>query len=412
MPEELFNKGVDSAMDFLTPQEVMEEAHDLRERYLKRYLSDQVLTQMFSYRVENPSEDGRIPVGRFGLHRRDDLFQVTGRQPLYGASRKDVLDTSFSGGQGGGALARVDLEPIVYNWFVTRFPALERIAKERANGVSHTWNISLDYGENDADFVIECAPGTVSRSTYQQMNTNIAILLIERGVSYKERVAVEQSGMTYNGGMDAVDLELQRGVWAAAKTFQRCLYQGTILSGKDGTSEFGRTYTNGFNGLRYMLGETSVVGNNAYYPGGHTPVIIDKGDGTITDAIDTAAQQILDNGGMPTAIHLSATAATLLRREASQLVRFGPADIDQGFVLGGHVRQIDTIAGRLDIVVVPGNSIGSYVAPSTSTYTGTNVEDVYVLDESVLSFPFLGSANPTTLEIPMGYDKSNCRLAA
>ncbi|MGI0133445.1 MAG: hypothetical protein ACREBW_00605, partial [Candidatus Micrarchaeaceae archaeon] len=36
-------------------------------------------------------------------------------------------------------------------------------------------------------------------------------------------------------------------------------------------------------------------------------------------------------------------------------------------------------------------------------------EDVYIVDETTMSFPFLGSAVPTTIEIPMGFDRTLVR---
>jgi hypothetical protein len=248
--------------------------------------------------------------------------------------------------------------------------------------------------------------------------TNIAILATTRGASYKEQLGSEASGVVFDGGMDVADLELQRGAWAMAKKFQTAFYQGVnanavgLAPGQAGTpNEYGINYGSvAFNGLRVSLSSlaNSVYAGGGFYPSGFSAIAVDKGAGTVTEGVNSIAQQIIDNGGDPSAIHISATAATKLAIEGGNLIRFGSADVNGGLILGNTVRAIDTVAGQLPIVVVPGNSIGSYT-PSTGAYAGQTVEDIYVLDESVLSFPFLGSAVPTTLEIPMGVDRTLAR---
>lgn len=401
------------------PHERMEAARKLAAMQKEGLINDAMLGQRFTSMLENPraqEEGGAIDIKRAGMHRLDAVMMkmssghLLGLRPGITTKATDVLSSAFStvSGTGQPVLARVDLEPIIYNWFLRKFPALDRIAKERSNGLNHTWDLSTSFDEADATFMAELDKSPLGQGVYGQASTNIAILATTRGNSYKEQLAVAQSGMTYDGGMDTVDLELQRGAWALAKTFQTAFYQGTTITGKTGTDEYGKTYTNGFNGLRALISTNANTISSGFYPTGFSPLILDKSaTGGITASVNTIAQQSMDLGGEPSAAHMSAYAATQLALEASSGgygIRFTMDDVQGGLVMGNTVKAIDTVAGQLPVVVIPGNSIGTYTAPAGTAFAGTTVEDIYVLDESTLSFPFLGSAVPTTIEIPMGVD--------
>ena len=58
--------------------------------------------------------------------------------------------------------------------------------------------------------------------------------------------------------------------------------------------------------------------------------------------------------------------------------------------------SINTVFGALPLAVVKGDSIGNYFE------TSTEYSDIYLLDESTISVPFLGSDGPTVLDIPIG----------
>jgi hypothetical protein len=63
-----------------------------------------------------------------------------------------------------------------------------------------------------------------------------------------------------------------------------------------------------------------------------------------------------------------------------------------------------TSFGRLGLGPVPGNSIASYTTTSTDGEFegGETVRDMYLVDETSVSLPYLGSEGPTVLDIPMG----------
>ena len=64
--------------------------------------------------------------------------------------------------------------------------------------------------------------------------------------------------------------------------------------------------------------------------------------------------------------------------------------------VGIQTNAINTVFGALPLAVVKGDSIGNYFE------TSTEYSDIYLLDESTISVPFLGSDGPTVLDIPIG----------
>jgi hypothetical protein len=74
---------------------------------------------------------------------------------------------------------------------------------------------------------------------------------------------------------------------------------------------------------------------------------------------------------------------------------------------GVVTNAVNTVFGPLPLAIVPGDSIGTYNA---ANYSSNLVRDMYVLDESAISLPYLGSEGPTVLEIPVGISGQLTRL--
>lgn len=423
----------------LTPYEVDAKKADIMKEYRSGAATLPGTGQMLATSLEYTPDEAKYNLktatmqlpntgGEFDLHRSDQILSSEMRGPAHRPLgnlpaghgswnamhvTKDVLDTSITSGQGGGILVRTDLVPTIYMWLNTRFPALDRIQKIPANGVSHTWNNEIDFGDATDDFIDEFGCPTVSHGVYFRGSTNIAIIAIERGTTLKLLYATAQSGMTYNGNQSTADIEMQNAILSKAKLLQKCFYYGVTASNTggvsyDGTSEFGKTFLNGFNGLRVLLSSHANTVHTNFYPAGFGPVIGEvTSGGSITKAIDAVAGAIMDNGGMPTAIHLSTLAEQKLRDEGINLIRYSENDatVGGGLVLGGRVRAVDTVAGLLPVIVIPGHGIGTYnigAADGSTFATGTNVEDVYVLSENYIQMPYLGSPDPVPIEIPIG----------
>jgi hypothetical protein len=291
-----------------------------------------------------------------------------------------LLDTS-----GGGALIRQDLEPILYELYVREFPAWGRMPKEPANGLVHTYQQITDFG--GAVFMGELGTVTDDESTYVRQTTNIAIVATRRGVSLKNQFAALQSG----SGFNPENLELQGGLRAIAKKMQDQIFSGHATdSGGTAANELGLYDANAFTGLRSLLNSARAVNVD--------PATNPTTTGSIRRALADAATQIMQQGGgKPGIIWANPWEIEEFGQQQEDKQRWpGPA---VGIAPGTEVDGVMTPFGRLGLGPVPGDSIGTYTA---TTYSGNTVRDMYLLDESSVSMPYLGSEGPTVLDIPIG----------
>lgn len=295
-----------------------------------------------------------------------------------------LLDSS-----GGAALIRQDLEPILYALFVKRFPFFDRIRKEPANGLVHAFNQQTAYG--DAVFQTETGTVTDDTATYARQTTNVAVLATRRGITLKSQFAITQGGAP---GQQGLATELEGGVTAIANKLQKTLFQGnsTVTASAGAATELGAFDGNGFDGLRKLLGAAAGTSQR-----------VNKGTAAYLKTINENVASILGAGGNPSAILCSPTDYAGLVNEVTNLVRYN-APTQAGAVMGLTLGSVVTAAGELPLLSVPGDSIGSYLLSSVDT------RDMYVIDESVWSMPYLGSDSITTLEIPVGVNGSLSRL--
>ena len=79
-----------------------------------------------------------------------------------------------------------------------------------------------------------------------------------------------------------------------------------------------------------------------------------------------------------------------------------PNQVDIG--IGVRAQEINVLTGTVPFGLVKGNDISNYATTNTdgSFNGGENVRDIYALDESTISLPYLGSEGPTVLDIPIG----------
>jgi hypothetical protein len=291
-----------------------------------------------------------------------------------------LLDTA-----GGAALIRQDLEPVLYELYIREFPAWGRMPKEPANGLVHTYQQITSFG--GAVFMGELGTVTDDESTYVRQTTNVAIVATRRGVTLKSQFAALQSG----SGFNPENLELQGGLRAISKKMQDQIFSGhSTDSGGTAANELGLYDANAFTGLRALLNSARVKNVD--------PATNPTTTGSLRRAISQAAIEIMQQGGgrpsivwgNPWDIETFGEQQEDKQRWPGQTVNIAP---------GVEVDGVMTPFGRLGFGPVPGDSIGSYVA---STYSGNTVRDMYLLDESSISMPYLGSEGPTVLEIPMG----------
>jgi len=289
----------------------------------------------------------------------------------------------------GTALIRQDLEPLLYELYIREFPAWDRFPKEPANGLVHAYNRQTGYG--DAQFMGELGTVVDDTGSYERATTPISIIATRRGVTLKNQFGTLQSG----SGFNPEQLELQAGLRSIAHRMQTTIFQGnaTVSSGSASTED-GAYDVNAFDGLRHIL-----KGG-----GGNTPVDVDPTGATpenIRAAFNEAMISTTQAAGRPGVIYIDPVASGQFDTQQDDLVRYIERD---NISVGVTVQSVATTMGRLPLFVVPGDSIGQY------THSVQTVSDAYLIDETAVSLPFLGSDGPTVLDIPMGVSGQLTRL--
>jgi len=319
-----------------------------------------------------------------------DVWLSAGGQQLIDAVSRDPMARKALDSTSGVALVRQDLEPFMNELYVRVFPAWDRITKEPANGLVHAYNQQISAG--GAEFISELGTVVDDRGEYTRKTTNIAIVGTRRGVTLKEQFAALQSG----GGFNPEQLEMRSALIAIAAKMQKTIFQGNATdteSGGTANSEAGEFDPDGFTGLRQLLNTdddgTRVVNMDPFA----SP---DPDD--FVDKLDEASVFIGDDGGMASAVYLSMTNKHLLDRQQDSNVRWTNDLVD--IAVGVKTQAFNSPFGALPLISVPGPSIGTY--EGTGDVSGETVGDMYIIDESTLSLPYLGSAGPTVIELPTG----------
>ena len=294
------------------------------------------------------------------------------------------------------ALIRQDLEPFLYELYIREFPAWERFPKEPANGLVHAYNQITSFG--DAQFMPELGTVTDDASVYVRKTTNVAIVATRRGLSLKSQFAVQAGGMGYS----PEQLELTGGLRAIAHKMQKTLFQGQSTdSGGTAANELGLYDANAFTGLRSIL-------NTARVKNVTDPTVASPPD--MRAAIDRAAEEISEQGGRASIIWCHPHEKVSFDLQQDKNIRYMNSFVDIG--VGVQTNAVNTVFGPLPLAVVPGDSIGTYVTSNTDGdfNGGETVRDMYLLDESTITMPYLGTDGPTVLDIPIGIAGQLTRL--
>ena len=373
--------GIDAQATAGTP--TVRRAFTATERIsLKRHLrglTDEELMILFSERAR--SKDQGLPLDvwlAYGGQARNDAFGLLPGQVAPDVAR--AIDTSTA-----SALIRQDLEPILYELFIREFPGFDRIRKEPANGLTHTWQQVTSYG--DAQFMGELGTVTDDRSNYVRQTTNVAIIATRRGVSLKSQFAVVAGG----AGFNPEQLEMQGGLTALAHRLQYQIFNGHSTDNTGtATNEKGLYDPNAFTGLRSIL-NTSRAKN--VDPLSATPEDIRR-------AINQAAVEVMQQGGRTSILWGSPLDKEVFDAQQDKNVRY--VDRQVNVAVGVTASAVNTVFGALPFGVIPGDAIGAYV-PTVDPWTGgDDVRDIYLLDERTITMPYLGSEGPTVLDIPIG----------
>lgn len=285
-----------------------------------------------------------------------------------------TLDTT-----GATALIRQDLEPILYELYIRVFPAWERFSKEPANGLVHAYNRQTTFG--DAQFMTELGTVTDDVSAYERATTPVSVIATRRGISLKSQFATLQGG----AGFNPEQLELQGGLRAIAHKMQKTIFQGnaTVSSGTSSTED-GAYDVNAFDGLRKILNTARAKNVNP----------LTGTDEDIREALDRAIEEVVEAGGTGiSAVYLHPHDKITLDLQQDDKTRWVVPNLSGA--VGTTVTNVNTLLGSLPLSVVPGDSIGTYTATVAR-------RDIYLLDESTITLPYLGTDGPTVLDIPVG----------
>jgi hypothetical protein len=368
-PSTAIMKGVaDQPTDAAPTRRLITQAEnfELRSELSKKSVNE--LLAMFS--IQARKSNSGIPF---------DFWANSGGMPVQAALQQDMqLQKALDTG-GAGALIRQDLEPLLYALFIKTFPAWDRFAKEPANGLVHAYNQITAYG--DAQFMTELGTVTDDTSTYVRKTTPVSVIATRRGISLRSQFAVQAGGMGYN----PEQLELQGGLRAIAHKMQKTIFQGNATaSGGAADDEYGAYDANGFDGLRGILNLDKAKDVD---PTAATPE-------DMREWIDRAAQEVMDLGGSVNLIYLRPNEKVTFDLQQDKNVRYMNSFVDVS--PGVQTNAVNTVFGPLPLAVIPGDSIGHY------THSATDVADMYLLDESTISMPYLGTDGISVLEIPVG----------
>jgi hypothetical protein len=365
------------AAEAQTGRQILTQADTMAMRRGLKKFQDHELMAMF--REQASKRDTGIPLDAWVSAGGRAVSDTMNADPTF----RRLLDTT-----GATPLIRQDLEPILYELYIREFPAWERFAKEPSNGLVHAYNRQTGFG--DAVFMTELGTVTDDVAAYERATTPVSIIATRRGVSIKSQWGTLAGG----AGFNPEELELRSGLRAIAHRMQKTIFEGNAsVSGGTSSTEDGAYDANAFDGLRKTLNTSRATQVD---PFAATPE-------DIRSAINEAAVAVSQNAGRTNILYMNPETKRLFDEQQDANVQIVDRLVNRD--VGVTVSTVNTsVFGALPIMVVPGDSISTYVR------SAQNVADIYMIDESAISLPFLGSDSITTLEIPVGVSGQLTRL--
>ena len=116
------------------------------------------------------------------------------------------------------------------------------------------------------------------------------------------------------------------------------------------------------------------------------------------EALNQTDNLITNRGGRATVVYIHNSDHVRLANELQPFRRF--VDAERVDVVPGLPRVIGLYlsgSGEVPLVPVPGSDWASYTPAG-----GVLSRDVFVLDESMVAVPYLGTESPTVFELPFG----------
>lgn len=344
---------------------------ELRQKALhipKAALQGALATQM----AHGTKEGAGIPFEQWATPDTAKLF--------LGEGGRDNQLSKFIDTVSGNVLIRQDLEPLIYAAFVRRFPAFARVPKIPANGLTHTFQ-RVD-ARPAVTYIAETATVPDSQAQYTRGQSNISVLAVRVGTSLKQSLSVAAGGMPWNTEQQ----EIMFGIESFAAQTQQTFLQGNATIPAGAADDDGPYDALAFDGLR----RTVPTANER-----------DIGTDTVLEGFNQADLLVVNLGGTVSAILISATDNVQFTNELQPFRRF--TDSERVDVVPGlpRVAAVNLAgSGQVPVIPVPGADWAAYV--NNDVGAGATGRDAFLLDESALAMPYLGSETPTVIELPLG----------
>ncbi len=294
------------------------------------------------------------------------------------------------------------LSPEVIPIFVSEFPLFDMIEKVPSNGLSHTYQQQTAFSQSSAPHTIS-ESGAVSddTNTYLRKTSNVAVFGVRRGISLKGQYAGANAGGPAD---DLMGRELKGGLQTIARDAQNetLRYQETVSAvtypGNDPNGDYD---ANGYNGLRFIANQAMPAGQN-FAVDIRTPWT----DQRVLKAVRNAVNAVYDQGGKIDLLIATTRGSEALFEDQLSITRIIAGTKRLEIVPGFSVRVIDTDQGEIPVMVVPGNSVGSYTTNGTNEFV-----DMLGVWTEAMEMPYLGNPEPSVLRIPTGVDGTLRELA-
>ena len=290
----------------------------------------------------------------------------------------DPVFAKFIDTVSGNVLIRQDLEPLIYAAFVRRFPAFMRVEKIPANGLVHTFQ-RVD-SRPAATYIAETANVPDAQSVYTRATSNIAVIALRVDTSLKQSLSVAAGCMPWNTEQQ----EISFGIESIAAQLQQTYLQGnaTVVGGTLNTVD-GLYDANSFDGLRRSVPAANIRA---------------LGADTILEGLNQADALAVNNGGLTSVVVMRVSDAVQFENELQPFRRF--VDSERVEVVPGlpNVTGVNLSgSGLVPVIKVPGADATVYTVGADDF-----ISDAFLIDESVVAMPYLGSDTPTVIELPLG----------
>ena len=200
-----------------------------------------------------------------------------------------------------------------------RTPFLDRVAKRKANGITHEWDMITALGSNDTA-TAECGTPPENEATITRYSAQIK--------TFASKVEVcDKAQWGASDYFDLMDMHLMHGMRKIIQDVEKKSFYG------DATGS-----PNEFDGV-YNLVTDYASGN-----------IVDASTNKIsTTYIDTGIQAVIDNGGLPETLFISARDIRDLATTWASVVTYN--DPGAGMTFGYNLARYMSYAGPLEIIM-------------------------------------------------------------